>query len=128
VDARHLIILAMVLLPVALFIWARRPRRTITPEVARAAYEAMRANAPMTRDLAKAVGAHFARNAYQTEGVIEAVYGPDDYGVRLVDGTLVRGGRSRRLRWSGVILARGARVVVLALRGSDDNASILWRL
>jgi hypothetical protein len=127
-GARHLILLGLVLLGVALYIWARRRRGpSMAPEVARALFES-RAGAPMTEELKTAIAVHIARNAYPTQGVIEATYGENEYGVRLVDGTLVRGTPSPRHWRPGEVLWPGQRVHVMALRGSDRDASILRRL
>ena len=102
VSVKLLIMLAMVLLPVGLFVWARwRRGSSMSSEAARAGYEAARAGAPLTDELIKAVAVHTARNAYRTNGVVEAVFSRDHYAVRLDDGTPMRGTRGWKRVGSG---------------------------
>lgn len=120
--------LAMVLLPVALFVWSRLRRGpSMSPEAARAGYEAAQAGAPLTKELIKAIAVHTALNAYRTDGVVEAVYSRDHYAVRLADGTPMRATRGHKLWARRVVLEPGERVSLLAVRGGD-TATILWRL
>ena len=91
----------------------------MSPEAARAGYDALRAGAPLTEELISAVAVYTAHNGYKTHGVVEAVLSPDHYGVRLADGTAVRANLSKALWWKRVVLAPGARVAVLAVRGGD---------
>jgi hypothetical protein len=120
-DTRLLILLFIVLLGVALFVWRGRgfgPR--MDDETARRGWEAVQRGAPLTRELVHAVAIYTARNGYETHGIVEATYGPDHYGLRLADGTLVRGTRSKALWQKSVVVQPGTRVAVLAVRGSDS--------
>lgn len=96
-------------------------------ETARRGYAAVRAGAPLTEELVTAVAVYTVRNGYKTQGVVESAHGPDHYDVRLADGTLVRGTRSKDLWWRSVVFAPGTRVAVLAVRGGD-SAMILHQL
>ena len=122
------LLLAMVALPIALFVWARRRRGpSMDNATASAGFQAVRAGAPLTKELIEAVAVYTARNAYKTEGVVVAVFNQDHYGVRLSDGTQVRGSRSKAMWQRGIVFAGGDRVALLAVKGSD-LATIRGRL
>lgn len=126
-NLRLVILLGMVLLPAALYMWTRRRGPSMTPEAARAGWEAARAGAPLTKELRSAVASYRVQNGYETQGIVEAVLDPEHYRVRLADGTVVRATRWKGLWMQGIVPAPGSRVALYAVRG-DDHALIVKRL
>jgi hypothetical protein len=125
-NMTHVVVLAaMVLLPIGLFVWSRRRRSPgMDP---RAAWEAVKSGAPITNELAGAVGRYVAEHGRPAEGVVEGAIDADKYWVRLPDGTRLRAGRVMRLWRHGVVFAPGDRVRLSMVPG-DDYASITGRL
>lgn len=125
---RSLLFLAMLALPIGLFLWARRRRApSMSLEAARAGFEAVMAGAPLTDDLIKAVAMHTVHNSYDVEGVVVQGINSDLYLVRTTNGTVFRSVRSKPLWQRSVVLQPGERVALFAVRGSD-RAQIMRRL
>lgn len=119
-DARLLVLVAMILLPVALFAWSRRRRAPrMTPEDARAGFDAVMAGAPLTDHLISAIAMHTALHSRHVEGVVEQVTSPDLYVVRADDGAVFRAARAKALWQRNTVPQPGERVALLATEGSD---------
>lgn len=115
----------MVALGIAFWMWSKRKR---TPGMdPRAAWDAVKGGAPITNELAGAVGRYVAMNSRPAQGVVDEVLNPDRYGVLLPDGSRVQGVRGHKLWRRRIVLAPGVRVALSMVPG-DDHASIVGRL
>jgi translation initiation factor IF-1 len=121
-----LVFLAMIALPIGLYVWARRRKSrplTIDP---RLAWEAVKNGAPMEGELARSYIAYAVANARPAFGVVEHALGDDRWGVRLQDGAWVNATRAHRMWKYGVTVKPGDRVELTMVPG-DDKATIVNR-
>jgi hypothetical protein len=121
--AKLLILLVMLILPVAIFLWARtrRPRPlTIDPRVA---YERIKAGEKMQGELGRSYRAYATQHTRQVIALVEHVFTKEEYGLVLEDGRRVRAQRNKGMWQRGMVPAVGQKVLLSIIPG-DDRGTI----
>ncbi|MEJ7729264.1 MAG: hypothetical protein WKG00_08615 [Polyangiaceae bacterium] len=121
--AKLLIFLALLVLPGAIFLWARtrRPKPlTIDPRIA---HERIKNGEPMKGELARAYLAYATEHSRQVIALVEQVFTMEEYGLVLEDGRRVRASRNKGMWKRGMVPAVGQKVLLSMIPG-DERGTI----
>lgn len=117
--AKALIFIALLALPVILFLWSRsrKPKPlTIDPHEA---YRRVKAGEKMEGELARSYVAYAMQHSQKVIAIVEHAFSKDEYGLVLENGQRVRAERNRGMWQRGMQPAVGQRVLLSIIPGND---------